>query len=71
MTITVNGQSLILETGLKSVSTLLGVLQTLGIDPTCRIVVHNGVVVTGDLNVLLQEGDDVEILHFVGGGCPS
>ncbi len=71
MTITVNGQSLILETGFKPVSTLAGVLETLGIDPARRIVVHNGVVVTGDLNVLLQEGDDVEILHFVGGGCPS
>ncbi len=41
-----------------------------GLDPKTLVVEHNGQVIMADQweNTLLQEGDQLELLSFVGGG---
>jgi thiamine biosynthesis protein ThiS len=50
--------------------TIQALLQRLTIDPRGVAVEHNTVVVkrTAYAEVLIHEGDQVEIVHFVGGG---
>jgi thiamine biosynthesis protein ThiS len=52
-------------------STLAGLLGSLGIDPRLVVVEHNRSILR-DRNaydsVNLEDGDVVEIVHFVGGG---
>ncbi len=47
-----------------------GLLETLGIDPRRVAVEHNLVVVKKDAyaSTVVNEGDEVEIVNFVGGG---
>jgi thiamine biosynthesis protein ThiS len=47
-----------------------GLLETLGIDPRRVAVEHNLVVVKRDAygSTMVAEGDEVEIVNFVGGG---
>jgi thiamine biosynthesis protein ThiS len=52
-------------------STLAGLLGSLGIDPRLVVVEHNRSILRdrnayGSVN--LEDGDVVEIVHFVGGG---
>lgn len=50
--------------------TVSGLLEALGIDPRRVAVEHNLVVVKKDAyaSTVVNEGDDVEIVNFVGGG---
>jgi sulfur carrier protein len=50
--------------------TLLGLLQSLGVDPRIVAVEHNGEIVKRDLfeATPLQSGDRLEIVRMVGGG---
>jgi thiamine biosynthesis protein ThiS len=41
----------------------------LAISPTEKIVVYQGEVIRSFDGVLLQDQDDIELLHFVGGGA--
>jgi thiamine biosynthesis protein ThiS len=47
-----------------------GLLETLGIDPRRVAVEHNLVVVKKDAysSTVVNEGDEIEIVNFVGGG---
>ncbi|MDO8501262.1 MAG: sulfur carrier protein ThiS [Gemmatimonadaceae bacterium] len=67
ITLTVNGS----PRELARNSTIAGLLGSLGIDPRLVVVEHNRAIVRdreayGSLN--LDNGDVVEIVHFVGGG---
>lgn len=50
--------------------TAAGLLQSLGVDPRSVVVERNlRIIPRGDLDQeTLREGDDVEIIRFVGGG---
>ncbi|AAS96568.1 sulfur carrier protein ThiS [Nitratidesulfovibrio vulgaris] len=66
MTIVVNGHEVACEDGV----TLLALLGRQGLDPRTVVVERNGTIVKaeafGDMG--LEQGDTLEILHFVGGG---
>ncbi|HVF38643.1 MAG TPA: sulfur carrier protein ThiS [Gemmatimonadaceae bacterium] len=67
ITLTVNGAARELERN----STVAGLLGSLGIDPRLVVVEHNRTILRdreayGSLR--LDNGDVVEIVHFVGGG---
>jgi thiamine biosynthesis protein ThiS len=66
ITVTVNGEARELEAG----TTLGGLLTTLGLHPRLVVVEHNREIL--DAGVLdateIAEGDNVELVHFVGGG---
>ena len=67
ITLTVNGAARELEHN----STVAGLLGSLGIDPRLVVVEHNRTILRdreayGSLR--LDNGDVVEIVHFVGGG---
>lgn len=49
---------------------LAGLVRDRGLDPSCLVVEHNRVVVRQEdwATVPLNEGDEVELLNFVGGG---
>jgi len=66
MTIRVNGDPLELA-GPVALTALLAALQ---IDPRRVAVEHNGLVVRRDRydSSLVQAGDEIEIVNFVGGG---
>ena len=66
MTVILNGDSRAVPAGL----TLATLLEHLGLDPRMVVVEHNRVIVrkTGLSAVELQEGDAIELVHFVGGG---
>jgi thiamine biosynthesis protein ThiS len=66
MRITVNGDDREVPDGLS----LAGLLQELGLDPRMVVVEHNRAIVRRPrlAEVLLGEGDSVELVHFVGGG---
>ena len=66
MTIRVNGDPLEVP-GPVTLTTLLATLQ---IDPGRVAVEHNGVVVKRDRydSSTVQNGDEIEIVNFVGGG---
>ena len=65
MNITVNGKN-------ESVSTdtIAIYIRNKGLNPNALVVEHNGQVVGSDLwdQTLLREGDQLELLSFVGGG---
>lgn len=50
--------------------TLATLLPHLGLDPRMVVVEHNRVIVrkTGLAAVAVKAGDEIEIVHFVGGG---
>jgi sulfur carrier protein len=52
-------------------STVAGLLGSLGIDPRLVVVEHNRVILRDRETYYmhaLEDGDSVEIVHFVGGG---
>ena len=51
-------------------ATLLGLLADLELDPRVVVVEHNRRIVrrAGLGNVTVQDGDAIELVHFVGGG---
>ena len=66
ISVTVNGEKRSIPEGL----TLLGFLAHLEIDPRMVVVEHNRVIVrrVGLDGVRVGDGDEVEIVTFVGGG---
>lgn len=66
MELVVNGKPRQVEAPL----TLLGLLETLGIDPRIVAVERNGEIVKRDrfAETVLGEGDRLEIVRMVGGG---
>jgi thiamine biosynthesis protein ThiS len=66
VTIRVNGEAF----ELAGPVTISGLLASLTIDPRLVAVEHNLAVVKRDKyeSVVLSEGDEVEIVNFVGGG---
>ena len=66
MTIRLNGE----PQDLDGPTTIALLLDTLGIDARRVAVEHNFIVIKRDAyhSTLLQDGDEVEIVNFVGGG---
>ena len=66
MKITVNGESR--EAG--SGTTVIELLDSLALDPDSTVVERNGLVLQRDQfgDTLLEKGDVLELLRFVGGG---
>jgi thiamine biosynthesis protein ThiS len=66
ITLRINGDPREVPDGL----TLATLLPHLGLDPRMVVVEHNRVIVrkTGLAGVQVAAGDEVEIVHFVGGG---
>jgi len=64
--VTVNGKPRQVESSL----TLLGFLESLGVNPKLVAVEHNGDIIRRENfeTVSLAEGDVLEIIHMVGGG---
>jgi thiamine biosynthesis protein ThiS len=66
ITVNVNGDARQLEPG----TTVSGLLDSLGLHPRLVVVEHNREIL--DAGVLdateIREGDNVELVHFVGGG---
>lgn len=64
--ITVNGERREVPEGL----TLTALLTHLALDPRLVVVEHNRAIVrrTGLDGVTVADGDEVEVVHFVGGG---
>jgi thiamine biosynthesis protein ThiS len=65
MTIVVNGQHQ--ET---DAATILELVTALGLKPEALVVEHNRLIVREEhwQTVMLNEGDELELLSFVGGG---
>ena len=67
ITLTVNGTPRELQRN----STVAGLLGTLRIDPRLVVIEHNRTILRDKASydsLSLNEGDVVEIVHFVGGG---
>lgn len=66
----INGRSQVLPT-LDAGSSLLSVIEVLGLKPDRIAVEHNGTIASRDgwAGLLLEPGGKLEIVHFVGGGC--
>jgi sulfur carrier protein len=66
MQLVVNGRERSVETGVD----LLGLLESLNVDPRLVVVEHNGKILRPRelAGVGLASGDRVEIVQFVGGG---
>jgi thiamine biosynthesis protein ThiS len=66
MRLTVNGES----REVPAPATLLDLLQHLELDARLVVVEHNRAIVRRPrlAEVRLQDGDQVELVHFVGGG---
>lgn len=66
MTLTLNGEATTLERGL----TVAELIESLGLDPDAIAVERNLALVPRSTfaNARLEEGDRVEIVHFIGGG---
>lgn len=66
MIVHINGQ----EEHLEENSTLLDFLQRKGLDPQTLVIEYNGEILARERFAALrfQEGDQLEILRFVGGG---
>ena len=62
----VNGESRAVSEG----TTLAGLLAQLGLDPRAVVVEHNRRIVRRDAlgEIRVAGGDEVELIHFVGGG---
>lgn len=67
MQIHINGDSL----ELPGPMTLTALLTTLHIDPRRVAIEHNGSIVKRDRydSSMVQAGDQIEVVNFVGGGC--
>jgi sulfur carrier protein len=67
ITLLVNGKQVELE----SATPLLAYLEQLGVNPRAVAVEHNGTIVERAAYeaVTLRQGDKVEIVRMVGGGC--
>jgi thiamine biosynthesis protein ThiS len=66
LTLTVNGE----PREIPAPATLLDLLRRLELDPRMVVVEHNRAIVRRPRlgEVRLQDGDQVELVHFVGGG---
>lgn len=66
LTVTVNGE----ERVVRGVRSLLEFLRHLDLDPRAVVVERNRAIVRRDAleSTALEEGDQIEIVHFVGGG---
>ena len=66
MKITVNGESSEVGSG----STVFELLESLALDPDSTVVERNGMVLQRERfdDTLLEKGDVLELLRFVGGG---
>lgn len=66
ISITVNGDTRQVEPGM----TLGGLLGTLGLHPRLVVVEHNREILDASRldTTEVREGDNVELVHFVGGG---
>ena len=66
MTVVVNGE----ERQVDGSATALDLLQTLGLDPQTVVVEVNREIVRRPAlgNTQLHDGDQIELVHFVGGG---
>lgn len=66
ITVTVNGQAREFSAG----ASLLGLLETLALDPRTVVVELNREIVRRPelANTTVNDGDTVELVHFVGGG---
>ncbi|HKB06856.1 MAG TPA: sulfur carrier protein ThiS [Candidatus Polarisedimenticolia bacterium] len=66
MTIILNGQERMAPAG----SSVLALLETLGLAPGRVAVELNGVIVRRDTfaRAILSDSDRIEVVHFVGGG---
>ncbi|GIW51898.1 MAG: thiamine biosynthesis protein ThiS [Gemmatimonadales bacterium] len=64
--VTVNGEPRTLERE----TSLLGLLQALELDPRMVVVEHNRTIVRRPAlaETVVRDGDQVELVHFVGGG---
>ena len=67
ITLQVNGKQIELEQALP----LLAYLEKLGVNPRTIAVEHNGTIIERATyaELTLREGDTVEIVRMVGGGC--
>ena len=67
ITLQINGKKVELE----RTTPLLAYLEKLGVNPRAIAVEHNGTIIerAGFASVTLKEGDTVEIVRMVGGGC--
>ena len=67
ITLQVNGKTVELERA----TPLLAYIEKLGVDPRAIAVEHNGIIIerVAYEGVTLEEGDTVEIVRMVGGGC--
>jgi thiamine biosynthesis protein ThiS len=65
MDVVINGEHRKISSG-----TLLDLLNELALDPRAVVVEHNRKIVrrAGLGGVTVQEGDAIELVHFVGGG---
>ena len=65
----INGKRMTLE----NVQTIADLLQARGLNPQLVAVEHNGEIVPRDQfdQRVLHDGDQLEIVHFVGGGSPA
>jgi thiamine biosynthesis protein ThiS len=65
----INGKRMTLE----NVQTIADLLHARGLNPQLVAVEHNGEIVPRDQfdQRLLRDGDQLEIVHFVGGGSPA
>ncbi len=63
----VNGK----QVELDQPTSLLDYLERLGVNPRTVAVEHNGEIIprTSYTHITLREGDRVEIVRMVGGGC--
>ncbi|MHB1327477.1 MAG: sulfur carrier protein ThiS [Gemmatimonadales bacterium] len=66
MNLTVNGETRSFE----SVATLTDLLAALGLDARAVVVEHNRAIVRRPAlaETSINDGDSIEIVHFVGGG---
>ena len=67
ITLQVNGKPIELDRP----TPLLAYIETLGVDPRAVAVEHNGMILERAAyeSITLNEGDTVEIVRMVGGGC--
>jgi sulfur carrier protein len=72
LSVVLNGQPRIFDS-LSSSSSLDLVIAGLGLKGDRVAVEHNGEIVmrTAWAATMLQDGDRLEVVHFVGGGCDS
>jgi sulfur carrier protein len=66
MTVTINGEARDIEPG----TTVTGLLEDLGLHPRLIVVEHNREILDrGEFDrTEVHEGDNFELVHFVGGG---